>query len=45
VAVSLTGFAIAAITLIPGDLANDVVTGVLCLTIALAGLDLAVAVS
>ena len=44
-AVSKIGFAIAAIGLIPGVLAQDAFTGLLCLTIALAGLELTVAVS
>jgi MFS family permease len=45
VTVSMIGFGIAALGLIPGVLAKDAVTGVLCLTVALAGLELTVAVS
>lgn len=44
-AVSVIGFAIAAAGLIPGVLADDAATGLLCLTVALAGLELTVAVS
>jgi sugar phosphate permease len=44
-AVSVIGFAIAGVALIPGVLARDASTGLLCLTIALAGLELTVAVS
>ncbi len=44
-AVSVIGFAIAAVGLVPGVLAKDALTGVLCLTFALAGLELTVAVS
>jgi MFS family permease len=44
-AVSIIGFSIAAIGLIPGILARDAGTGLICLTIALAGLELTVAVS
>src|SRR5262249_6028520 len=45
IAVSIIGFAIAGAGLIPGVLARDAVTGLLCLTVALAGLELTVAVS
>jgi MFS family permease len=45
IAVSIIGFAIAAVALIPGVLANDAIVGLACLTIALAGLELTVAVS
>jgi sugar phosphate permease len=44
-AVSIVGFAIAGLGLIPGVLARDATTGLFCLTIALAGLELTVAVS
>jgi MFS family permease len=44
-AVSVIGFGIAAAGLVPGVLAKDALTGVLCLTFALAGLELTVAVS
>jgi MFS family permease len=44
-AVSMIGFAIAGLGLIPGVLAQDPGTGLFCLTIALAGLELTVAVS
>src|SRR5260370_5390121 len=44
-AVSMLGFAIAGVGLIPGVLARDASTGLFCLTIALAGLELTVAVS
>jgi sugar phosphate permease len=44
-AVSIIGFSIAAVGLIPGVLAKDAITGLLFLTIALAGLELTVAVS
>ena len=44
-AVSVIGFGIAAVGLVPGVLAKDALTGVLCLTVALAGLELTVAVS
>jgi len=43
--VSMIGFALAGISLIPGVLAQDPSTGLLCLTLALAGLELTVAVS
>ncbi len=43
--VSMIGFALAGISLIPGVLAKDPSTGLLCLTLALAGLELTVAVS
>ena len=43
--VSMLGFLIAGVALIPGVLAQSAVTGVLCLTLALAGLELTVAVS
>jgi sugar phosphate permease len=43
--VSFVGFCIAGIGLIPGALAGDAVTAVACLTVALAGLELTVAVS
>ena len=43
--VSMTGFAIAGLSLIPGVLADSSTTGLLCLTLALAGLELTVAVS
>jgi MFS family permease len=43
--VSMLGFALAGVSLIPGVLAQDVVAGVLCLVLALAGLELTVAVS
>ena len=43
--VSMLGFAVAGISLIPGVLADDATTGLLCLTLALAGLELTVAVS
>ncbi|MBI3668052.1 MAG: MFS transporter [Acidobacteria bacterium] len=43
--VSVLGFAVAGIGLVPGVLAEDAVTGLLCLTLALAGLELTVAVS
>ena len=43
--VSMTGFAIAGLSLIPGVLAESPTTGLLCLTLALAGLELTVAVS
>ena len=45
IAVSVIGFAIAGVGLIPGVLAQDAATGLFCLTIALAGLELTVAVS
>src|SRR5258706_7078005 len=44
-AVSVIGFAIAGVGLIPGVLAQDARTGLFCLTVALAGLELTVAVS
>jgi sugar phosphate permease len=44
-AVSVIGFAIAGVGLIPGVLAQSASTGLICLTIALAGLELTVAVS
>jgi sugar phosphate permease len=44
-AVSVIGFMIAAVSLIPGVLAKDAFTGLLWLTIAVAGLELTVAVS
>ena len=44
-AVSVIGFGIAAVGLIPGVLVKDALTGLLCLTFALAGLELTVAVS
>ena len=44
-AVSVIGFGIAAIGLLPGVLSQDALTGLLCLTLALAGLELTVAVS
>jgi sugar phosphate permease len=43
--VSMLGFALAGIGLVPGVLAESATTGLLCLTIALAGLELTVAVS
>ncbi|MBI3696943.1 MAG: MFS transporter [Acidobacteria bacterium] len=43
--VSMVGFAVAGIALIPGVLADDATTGLLCLTLALAGLEFTVAVS
>ena len=43
--VSMIGFALAGIALIPGVLAKDPSTGLLCLTLAMAGLELTVAVS
>jgi predicted MFS family arabinose efflux permease len=43
--VSVMGFSIAAVSLIPGVLAQDAFTGLLCLTLALDGLELTVAVS
>ena len=45
IAVSVIGFAIAGVGLIPGVLAQSASTGLFCLTIALAGLELTVAVS
>ena len=45
VAVSILGFAIAGIAILPGVLARDSTTGLACLTVALAGLELTVAVS
>jgi nitrate/nitrite transporter NarK len=45
VVVSMVGFAIAGAGILPGVLANDAATGVACLTIAMAGLELTVAVS
>jgi MFS family permease len=45
IAVSVIGFLIAGVGLIPGVLARDARTGLLCLTVALAGLELTVAVS
>ena len=45
VAVSILGFAIAGIAILPGVLARDAVTGLACLTVAFAGLELTVAVS
>jgi MFS family permease len=43
--VSMLGFLIAGISLVPGVLAESTATGILCLTLALAGLELTVAVS
>jgi sugar phosphate permease len=43
--VSMLGFALAGLSLIPGVLAQNPTTGLLCLTLALAGLELTVAVS
>ncbi len=43
--VSMVGFTIAGAGMIPGVLADDFATGLLCLTLALAGLELTVAVS
>lgn len=45
VAVSVIGFVIAAVSLVPGVLAQNAIIGLLCLTVALAGLELTVAVS
>jgi sugar phosphate permease len=45
VAVAVAGFTIAGIAILPGVLANDAATGLACLTIAMAGLELTVAVS
>jgi sugar phosphate permease len=45
VMVSVVGFAIAGVAILPGVLARDATTGLACLTIALAGLELTVAVS
>jgi sugar phosphate permease len=45
VVVSVVGFAIAGIAILPGVLARDAATGLACLTIAMAGLELTVAVS
>jgi len=44
-AVSVVGFAIAGLALVPGVLADSAVTGLACLTLALAGLELTVPVS
>jgi MFS family permease len=43
--VSMFGFVVAGIALVPGVLASDATAGLLCLTLALAGLELTVAVS
>src|SRR5436190_10090715 len=45
VVVSVIGFSIAGVAILPGVLARDATTGLACLTIALAGLELTVAVS
>jgi sugar phosphate permease len=45
VVVSVVGFAIAGVAILPGVLARDAATGLACLTIAMAGLELTVAVS
>src|SRR5260370_16145569 len=45
IAVSVIGFLIAGVGLIPGVLARDASTGLFCLTVALAGLELTLAVS
>lgn len=43
--ISVMGFSIAALGLVPGALASDAVTALACLTVALAGLELTVPVS
>lgn len=43
--VSMLGFSIAGLSLVPGVLAQSMVTSLVCLTLALAGLELTVAVS
>jgi MFS family permease len=43
--VAVAGFGLAGLAILPGVLANDAITGLACLTIALAGLELTVAVA
>src|SRR5205085_2672218 len=45
VAVAITGYTVAGVAILPGVLANDAATGLICLTIAMAGLELTVAVA
>jgi MFS family permease len=43
--VAVAGFTVAGLAILPGVLANDAITGLVCLTVAMAGLELTVAVA